>query len=83
MDQTPVSDVFSGQSSDLLKILSVGQRGVDICMIQLSVSHNKIVNGFTVAIIQIAVEFGVLVYNALTAEKVFVVRLVIRLAALL
>ena len=83
MGQTPVPDVFSGQGADLLYVLAVCQNGVEICLIQLSVSHHEIVNGFTVAVIQITVEFGVFVYNALAAEKFFVVRLVIRLAALL
>ena len=83
MGQTPVPDVFSGQSADLLYVLAVCQNGVEICLIQLSVSHHEIVNGFTVAVIQITVEFGVFVYNALAADKCLVVRLVIRLAAFL
>ena len=83
MGQTPVSDVFSGQGADLLYVLAVCQNRVEICLIQLPVSHHEIVDGFTVAVIQITIEFGVLVYNALAAEKFCVVRLVIRLAALL
>ena len=83
MGQTPISDIFSGQGADLLYVLAVCQNGVEICLVQLSVSHHEIVDGFTVAVIQIAVEFGILVYNAITAEKFFVVRLVIRLAAFL
>lgn len=83
MGQTPVSDVFSGQGADLLYVLAVCQNRVEICLIQLPVSHHEIVDGFTVAVIQITIEFGVFVYNALAAEKFCVVRLVIRLAALL
>ena len=83
MGQAPISDIFSGQGADLLYVLVVCQNGVEICLIQLSVSHHEIVDGFTVAVIQITVEFGVFVYNALAADKCLVVRLVIRLAALL
>lgn len=79
MGQAPISDIFSGQGADLLYVLAVCQNGVEICLIQLSVSHHEIVDGFTVAVIQITVEFGVFVYNALAADKCLVVRLVIRL----
>ena len=81
--QVPVQYIFSRQSTELLNIFTVRQRRIEIRTVELAVRYNEIVYCRTVSVVEIAVKLGIFVYDIFAADELFVVRPIVRNAALL